>query len=89
MRKIKNFDDLAFDPVSEGSRTLKATLDFENGYGCNIYMFSEATNRWNPYEFELTKNHKPALHSKVSPDGNIGYCTQEDICDLIGIAQRL
>ena len=52
-------------------------------------MHSNATNRWNPYEFELLKNNKPTTNSEISPDGNVGYCTQEDICDLIRIAQRL
>lgn len=86
-RKL-NFDDLNFQPISPDSRTLKATLQFSNGYGCNVYYRSENTNRWMPYEFELLYHNNHAVHSELSDD-NIGYSSKEDISDYIKIAQRL
>ena len=39
------FDDLDFQPISPDSRTLKATLNFPNSYGCNVYYLSPNTNQ--------------------------------------------
>ncbi len=87
-RKKFKFSDLDFQPISENSRTLKATLSFLNGYGCNVYMHSEGTNKWLPYEFELLYNGKPTVNTELS-DGNIGYSSEDDINQYLSIAQRL
>lgn len=82
------FSDLVFEPISENSHIQKASLTFKNGYGCNIYKYSPYTNEGNPYEFELTMNGIKTFNNNISDD-NIGYCTEEDIEDLIKIAQKL
>ena len=82
------FDNLFFKPESSNSRSLKATLQFPNGYGCNVYMYSSNTNRELPYEFELTFLGKPTADDRIS-DENVGYCSKDDICDFIKIAQKL
>lgn len=90
MRKKFNFDDLEFSPISDNpfEKTQKASLSFSNDYGCNIYFHSPNTNRENPYEFELLKFGKPTGHHKIS-DENVGYCSKDDICEFIAIAQNL
>ena len=87
-RRRFNFDDLDFQPISSDSRTKKATLQFPNKYGCNVYYRSENTNRWLPYEFELLYDNKPTFNLEIS-DGNVGYSSKNDICDFIAIAQKL
>jgi len=82
------FDNLDFKPISPDSRTLKATLQFSNGYGCNVYMHSPNTNKWLPYEFELLYNNKQTFNSEIS-DGNVGYSSKDDISEFIRIAQKL
>lgn len=83
-----NFDDLNFQPISPDSRTSKAVLTFKNHYGCIVYHRSEATNRELPYEFHLLYNNSPAANSNIS-DGPVGYCSKNDICEFIRIAQSL
>ncbi len=87
-RKRFNFDNLDFQPISPNSRILKATLQFSNGYGCNVYMHSSNTNQWLPYEFELLFDNQPTINNQIS-DGNVGYCSKDDICEFIRIAQKL
>lgn len=82
------FDDLVFKPISESSRTRIAHLEFSNHYGCNVYERSSNTNRWLPYEFELTFNGHPTANEEIS-DGNVGYSSKDDISTFIQIAQRL
>lgn len=86
-RKL-TFDNLIFEPLHEGSKTLKATLTFKNNYGCNVYMHSPATNKWLPYEFELLYNGRPTAHPDISDD-NVGYSSKDDISEYISIAQKL
>lgn len=88
MRKKFNFDDLVFTKISPSSRVTKASLSFKNGLGCNIYMHSNNTNLYSPYEFELTKNGEHFVDNHLSDD-NVGYCTKDEICQLISEAQRL
>lgn len=83
-RKFLSFSDLKF---SEG-KPAKATLNFPNGFGVNIYYRSSATNKELPYELELLRNNVPVIDQRISDD-NIGYCSEDDITTLMHQIQRL
>ena len=86
-REKIQFQEL-FEPVSPNSKMLKASLSFENGYGCNIYKHSPNTNREYPFEFEVTHNGHRAIVKSISDD-NIGYCSESDIYTLISEVKKL
>lgn len=87
-RTFVGFDSLEFVPISADGYQQKASLTFNNGYGCNVYTHSKYTNTELPYEFELTRYGAPYANSRISDD-NVGYCSKEDISELMHLAQQL
>lgn len=86
-RRKFSFDDLIFAPTGRKNET-QATLTFLNSYGCNVFHHSPNTNTELPYEFELLLNGEHVARMEVCDD-NVGYCSKDDICELISQAQRL
>lgn len=77
MAKKKAFKDLVFEQD-------KASLKFRNGYTVVVRTGKgTATTVGSPYEFELIP-----INSIVSDD-KIGYCTEEDITQLMYESQSL
>ena len=77
MAKKKAFKDLVFEQD-------KASLKFRNGYTVVVRTGKNtATTVGSPYEFELIP-----INSIVSDD-KIGYCTEEDITQLMYESQSL
>ena len=77
MSKKKSFKDLVFDGD-------KASLKLKNGYTVVVRTGKgTATTVGSPYEFELIPSNL------TISDDKIGYCTEEDITQLMYESQSL
>ena len=77
MAKKKSFSDLQFE---EG----KASLKLKNGYTVVVRTGKgTATTVGSPYEFELVPQNS------IISDDRIGYCSEEDITQLLYESQSL
>lgn len=76
-KKKKCFTDLKFENG-------KASLKLKNGYTVVVYTGKgTATTVGNPYEFELIPQNS------IISDDRIGYCTEEEITQLMYESQSL
>lgn len=83
-----HFTDLQFVQDQDNPKQQIAILGFKNGYGCIVIKGSPNTNFGNQYEFIQTRNNQPFFHPNIN-DGPVGYCTVQDIEDLLEEVQSL
>jgi hypothetical protein len=81
---MKTFKDLVFQPTDAPLNGVRATIEFENGYGASVirnsFSFGGAAGL---YELGVIKDNELHYDNPVSNGDVVGWLSQKDVSKLL------